>query len=289
VSVFAFGLGYSAGRVIARGRLGAGSGTARTAESAAAWRARGVEAYRFDGAAYDPEIPQALTRAQVALVSIPPDARGDPTLAVFAQDLARAGLERIVYLSTVGVYGDADGAFVDETSPTLAATPRARARVEAEAAWTKLGREAGLPVDILRLGGIYGPGRSAFDRLRDGTARAVVKPGQVFNRIHVDDIAGAVEAVVAAGRPGDVYNVVDGAPAPPEDVIVHAAGLLDVPAPASEPFATATMSPMARSFYEENRRIRPDKLRAIGWAPAYPTYREGLGAIRALEAERQSR
>lgn len=279
MSLFAFGLGYCAACVIERGRLGAAAGTVRKPEAVEAWRAGGVEALLFDGSG----VAAALSRAGVALVSIPPDAQGDPTLRAFGPALREARLARIVYLSTVGVYGDAGGAWVDEAGPVRAASARARARMEAEAAWAALGHEAGIPVDILRLGGIYGPGRSAFDRLREGTARRVVKPGQVFNRIHVDDIAAAVEAVVSAGRAGAIYNVVDGAPSAPEDMIVYAASLLGVPPPPAEPFATAGLTGMALSFYEENRRVRNDRLRALGWAPRYPTYREGLAAVLAEE------
>jgi nucleoside-diphosphate-sugar epimerase len=278
MNLFAFGLGYCASRVIARGS-GAAAGTVRDPQAIAAWRRRGVEAHLFD----DPAVAPAMERAEIALVSIPPDGEGDPTLRAFAPALRAARLARVVYLSTVGVYGDAGGGWVDETSSTPAITARARARVAAEAAWTTFGREAGIAVDILRLGGIYGPGRSAFDRLRDGTARRVAKPGQAFNRIHVDDIAAAIEMVAAAGRPGAVYNVVDGAPSAPEEVIVYAARLLGVPAPPEEPFATAGLTGMAASFYEENRRVRNDKLRALGWTPRYPTYREGLSAVLAEE------
>ena len=202
-------------------------------------------------------------------------------MRAYAPALRAGRLARVVYLSTVGVYGDAGGGWVDEESPTAAITPRARARVAAEAAWRAFGREAGVAVDILRLGGIYGPGRSAFDRLREGTARRVVKPGQVFNRIHVDDIAAAVETVAAAARPGAVYNVVDGAPSEPEEVIVYAAGLIGVAPPPEEPFETAGLTGMAATFYEENRRVRNDRLRALGWTPRYPSYREGLAAILA--------
>ena len=282
MSLFALGLGYCAARVIARGRLGAAGGTARTRETVAAWRARGVEAYLFDGAHADDGLAAALRG--VALVSIPPDADGDPTLRVLAPALRDARLQRIVYLSTVGVYGDTGGEWVDEASPLRAVTPRAQARVAAETAWGQFGRETGVPVDILRLGGIYGPGRGAFDRLRDGSARRVVKPGQVFNRIHVDDIASAVETVVAAAPPGAIYNVVDGAPSPPEGVLGYAAELLGLPPPPAEPFEAAALSPMARSFYAENRRVRADRLRALGWSPLYPSYREGLAAVLAEEA-----
>ncbi|HXT05401.1 MAG TPA: SDR family oxidoreductase [Roseiarcus sp.] len=278
--LFAFGLGYSASRVIARGRFGAAAATVRDPAASAAWRRRGVDAYLFD----DAELQRALAEAEIALVSIPPDAEGDPTLRAHASALRAGRLARIVYLSTVGVYGDSGGAWVDEDSPTKAMTPRARARVDAEGAWRALGREAGVAVDILRLGGIYGPGRNAFDRLRDGTARRLVKPGQAFNRIHVDDIAAAVETVAAAGRPGAVYNVVDGAPSAPQDMIAYAAALLGVAPPPEEPIASAGLTGMAASFYQENRRVRNAKLRALGWTPRYPTYREGLAAVLADES-----
>ena len=272
--LFAFGLGYCAARVIARGKLGAAAGTVRTQAAVAAWRQRGVDAVLFEDG---DGVKAALASAEVALVSIPPDGAGDPALRLYKDALR--GLRRIVYLSTVGVYGDTGGGWVDETSPLLASTPRARARVAAEAAWRPLGVE----VDVLRLGGIYGPGRGAFDRLRDGTARRVVKPGQVFNRIHVDDIALAVETVVAAGRSGEVYNVVDGSPAPPEDVIAFAAALIGMEPPPEEPFETAGLTGMAASFYQENRRVRCDRLRGIGWAPGFPSYREGLQTTLAEE------
>jgi nucleoside-diphosphate-sugar epimerase len=277
MSLFAVGLGYCARRVIERGRLGPAAGTARTAAAVEAWRRSGVAAFLFAGSQFEAGIAGALRSADVALVSIPPEAQGDPALRALSALILEAGVGRIVYLSTVGVYAEVDGAWVDETSPT-ATTPRALARLGVEAAWRDLGERGGIPVDILRLAGIYGPGRSAFDRLREGTARRIIKPGQVFNRIHVEDIARAIEAVVAARRPGAIYNVADGAPAPPEDVIAYAAELMGLAPPPEEPFASAGLSGMARSFYESNRRIRPDKLRAIGWTLLYPTYREGLAA-----------
>lgn len=279
MTLFAFGLGYSAARLAARGRSALVSGTTRSATAAAQWRARGVDAHVFDGSAADADLGEALRRAQAGLISAPPDALGDPALRGAGAALRAAGWRRVVYLSTVGVYGDAGGGWVDEGGPLAATTPRARARIEAEAAWAAFGRETGAEIDILRLGGIYGPGRGPFDKLRSGEARAVVKPGQVFNRIHVDDIAGAVETVISEGRPGAIYNVVDGSPSPPEDVLDYGADLLGLPPPPREAFDSAALSPMARSFYEENRRVRNDRLRALGWAPAYPTYREGLRAI----------
>jgi nucleoside-diphosphate-sugar epimerase len=282
MSLFAIGLGYCARRVIERGRLGPASGTARTLAGVQAWRRSGGEAFLFAGAEFEASLVDALRNADLLLVSAPPDAEGDPALRALSSQIEPSRLQRIVYLSTVGVYAEAGGAWVDESSP-IAATPRALVRLTAEAAWRELGRQAGIAVDILRLAGIYGPGRSAFDRLREGTARRIVKPGQVFNRIHVDDIAAAIEAVVAARRPGAVYNVADGEPAPPEDVIAYAAQLLGVAAPPEEAFESANLSGMSRSFYEANRRIRPDRLREIGWTPNYPTYREGLEAILAQQ------
>ncbi len=273
--IFAFGLGYCAARLVERGQVV--GGTVRNAAAVAEWAARGLDVLLFDA---DPAaLAQALKATDAGLVTAPPDAGGDPVLRTAGAAIRAAGWRRIVYLSTVGVYGDTGGGWVDEASPLSAATPRARARIEAEEAWAMFGREAGIEIDILRLGGIYGPGRGPFEKLRAGEARAVVKPGQVFNRIHVDDIASAVETAITAGRPGAVYNVVDGAPSAPEDVLDYGADLLGLPPPPREPFESAAMSPMARSFFEENRRVRNDKLRALGWAPAYPTYREGLRAI----------
>jgi nucleoside-diphosphate-sugar epimerase len=281
MSLFAFGLGYCAARLVQRGQVSAG--TVRSAAAVAQWAAAGLDAYVFDGGPASAALAQGLTQARAGLVSAAPDAQGDPVLRGAGAALRAAGWSRVVYLSTVGVYGDTGGAWVDEDSPLAAVTPRARARIAAEAAWTAFGRETGAEIDILRLGGIYGPGRGPFEKLRTGEARAVEKPGQVFNRIHVDDIAFAVETVIAAGQPGAVYNVVDGSPSAPEDVLDYGAELLGAPPPAREPFATAAMSPMARSFYEENRRVRNDRLRGLGWAPAYPSFREGLRAILAEE------
>ncbi len=288
MSLFVFGLGYTARAVVARGGFGPVSGTARTREPVKAWLGRGLEAFVFDDAVFDEGLPQALSRANVILVTAPPDGQGDPTLRMFSREITAAPtLERILYLSTVGVYGDAGGAWVDETSPTLAVTARARARTSAETAWLELGDKRGVPVDVLRLAGIYGPGRSPLAKARAGTARRVIKPGQVFNRIHVDDIAGAVTALVLHAGPSGIWNVADGAPAPPQDVVSYACELLGLNAPPEEPFETAAMSPMARSFYADNRRVSADKLAAIGWAPSYPTYREGLRSLLETSTEAQ--
>ena len=174
------------------------------------------------------------------------------------------------------------GGWVDEATPLTPATARGRARVAAEAAWQALAEGAGLPLHIFRLAGIYGPGRGPFAKVRAGTARRIVKPGQVFSRIHVDDIARVLAASIARPFPGAIYNVCDDDPAPPQDVIAHAASLLGLPPPPDEPFDTAEMTAMARSFYAESKRVRNDRIKAeLGVRLAYPTYREGLAALLA--------
>ena len=190
-------------------------------------------------------------------------------------------LRWIGYLSTVGVYGDHGGAWVDETTPLAPASRRSRERCEAEAAWQAFADARGVPLAILRLSGIYGPGRSPFDKLRAGTARRLVKPGQVFNRIHVHDIAGAL-IHLAASRTGGVFNVTDDEPAPPQDVVAHAARLGGFPLPPAIDFATADLTPMARSFYGENKRVSNSKLKQSGYAMIFPTFREGLAALNAV-------
>ncbi len=279
--IFALGLGYCARRLIALAQHFEAAGTVRSPEAVAALRAEGVEAFLFDGARRDPALEPALARAEALIVSIPPGPGGDPALAALAPEIAGArALKRIVYLSTVGVYGDWGGAWVDETSPTRATTPRGRRRIEAEARWQALGSELAIPVDILRLAGIYGPGRNSLVKLREGDARRIVKPGQVFNRIHVDDIAGAALALLAADGAGGVWNLADREPAPPQDVIAFAAALMGAPLPPEEPFEGAELSEMARSFYDDNRRISIAKLeRDLGYSLLYPTYREGLTAL----------
>jgi nucleoside-diphosphate-sugar epimerase len=281
--LFAFGLGYSARAAIARGRGVEASGTVRSAEAAATLRRGGIEAYVFDGARFNPDLLEALARADILLISAAPGPSGDPVLAQFGAEISAAlGLKRILYLSTLGVYGDWGGAWIDETSETRSTAPRGLWRLAAEAAWRDLGAARGVPVDILRLAGIYGPGRNALAKLREGDARRIVKAGQVFNRIHVQDIARVIWRLVEVGGPGGVWNVADEEPAPPQDVIAYAARLLGIEPPPEEPFKGARLSEMAASFYEDNRRIRIDKLkRELGFAPLYPTYREGLRALAA--------
>jgi nucleoside-diphosphate-sugar epimerase len=222
-----------------------------------------------------------LRGADALLVSAPPDEDGDPAIGGFAAALAAApALQRVVYLSSVGVYGDRDGAWVDESSAPAPGTPRARRRLAAERQWRAFGEERGAPVDVLRLAGIYGPRRNALEKLQRGEARRIVKPGQVFNRIHVDDVAAVVVKLIEAGGPGGLWNVADEEPAPPQDVIVFAAGLIGLAPPPEEDFATARLTPMARSFYDDNRRVDVGKLRReLGYRWLYPTYRDGLRAL----------
>jgi dTDP-D-glucose 4,6-dehydratase len=281
--LFAFGLGYCARAVIARGNALEASGTVRSLQAAAALRREGIEAFAFDGACFDAALLGALARAEVLLVSAAPGPSGDPVLAQFGQEIAAArNLKRILYLSTIGVYGDWGGAWIDESSETRTTAPRGRWRLDAEAAWQSFGAGRGVPVDILRLAGIYGAGRNALVKLREGDARRIVKRGQVFNRVHVEDIAWVIWRLVATGGPGAIWNLADEEPAPPQDVIAYAATLLGVEPPPEEPFDEAMLSEMAASFYEDNRRIRIDKLkRELGFVPLYPTYREGLLALAA--------
>jgi nucleoside-diphosphate-sugar epimerase len=189
-----------------------------------------------------------------------------------------AALRRVVYYSTVGVYGEHGGAWVDETSPTVARNERGLARLADEARWTEAGRARGVAVDILRLPGIYGPGRNALVKLRQGEARRIV--GHVVNRAHVDDIAEVTRLVLEGGLDGQIWNVADDEPAPPQDVIAYAAKLLGVEPPSEETFDAANLSPMSASFFAEEKRVSNAKAkRLLGFAPAYPTYREGLTAL----------
>jgi nucleoside-diphosphate-sugar epimerase len=285
--LFCFGLGYSALRIAQR-LAGEGwtiAGTARTRQGTDAIAAAGYDAFQFDGSASGADIAKALADTTHILVSAPPDADGDPVLRQHRGNIERAsGLSWIGYLSTVGVYGDRGGAWIDETAKTDATSTRGRRRIAAEQEWLALAETRDVRVQIFRLAGIYGPGRSAIDRLREGTAHRIVKPGQVFNRIHVDDIAATVCAGIAGRGATSAYNVADDEPTPPQDVIVFAATLLHMPPPPEVPFTDAQLSPMAASFYADNKRVSNARLRQeLGVALKFPTYREGLRAILAGE------
>jgi nucleoside-diphosphate-sugar epimerase len=284
VRVFFFGLGYCARRLIQREPRIEASGTARKAEAVNALRREGVEAYAFDGSEAEPGLEQALEKAEAIVVSIPPRDGAGATVERFRAPIAAApGLRRIVYYSTIGVYGDHGGAWVDERSATRTRTARGLARLEDEARWTAAARARGAEADILRLAGIYGPGRNALVNLARGEARRIVKQSQVFNRAHVDDIAQATSLVLTRGLEGQIWNVADDEPAPPQDVIAYAAALLGLEPPPEEPFDEAKLSPMAREFYADNKRVSIAKAKAeLGFAPAYPTYREGLNALGAM-------
>ena len=281
MKLFCFGLGYCALRFIESREDIAASGTVRGADKAEALASAGVAAFVFDGARADKALMPYLVNAEALLISIAPDRQGDPVLARFADTLAQCGkLRRIIYLSTIGVYGDHAGAWVDETSETAPRSERGQARFVAEGQWRVLGDTMNIPVQILRLAGIYGPGRNLLVKLREGDARRIVKPGQKFNRTHVDDVAQAIALTLASDGPGGVWNVADDEPAPPQDVIAFAAQLLGMAPPPEEPFETAQITPMARSFYADNKCVSIDKLKCeLGFKPRYPTYREGLRAL----------
>lgn len=259
-------------------------GTTRSPGNAARLAAEGVETKVWPGGALD----DALGCATHLLVSAAPGEAGDPFLAAESESIAAAA-PRIAwagYLSTTGVYGDRGGGWVDETTPPAPSTERGRARTKAEAAWRGLAEDTGLPLHIFRLAGIYGPGRGPFAKVRAGTARRIVKEGQVFSRIHVDDVAQTLAASIARPDSGAVYNLCDDEPAPPEDVISLAAELLGLPVPPAIPFESAEMTPMARSFYAESKRVSNDRIkRELGVKLIYPSYRDGLAAL--LERERR--
>ncbi|AOZ68213.1 NAD(P)-dependent oxidoreductase [Rhodobacter xanthinilyticus] len=272
-TLLSLGHGYSA-RALGRRLLAQGwrvIGTTRTAEGARALAAEGVEARIWPGE----DLPFA--EATHLLSSIAPGPAGDPVLAAHRDAIAAARFEWVGYLSTVGVYGDHGGDWVDEETPLTPATARGRARVAAEAEWQAI---PGLAPHIFRLAGIYGPGRGPFQKVIDGTARRIVKPGQVFSRIHVADIAAVLEASIAQPNPGRVYNVCDDEPAPPEDVLGFAAELLGLPVPPEVAYDEAAMSPMARSFYAESKRVSNARIKAeLGVRLLYPDYRAGLSAL----------
>lgn len=280
-SLFCFGFSYTA-EWLARTLLPQGwtiAGTAREADKRAAMEARGITAYPFPL----PDPAQALAGVTHILSSAPPRDGHDPVVAAHGETLSALpkrpqGLVWAGYLSTTGVYGDTGGAWVDEDSPLAPSTPSGKARVAAEAEWQALN----LPLHIFRLPGIYGPGRSAIDQLRAGTAKRIVKPGQIFNRIHVADIAQVLAASMAQPDPGVIYNLADDEPAASSDVVLEASRLLGVEPPPEIPLEQAGLSPMGLAFYSETKRVRNDRIkRNLGIALACPTYREGLAACLA--------
>lgn len=281
--LFCFGLGYSA-TAAAKTFAEAGftiSGTSRTREGADRIAANGNACYVFDGTEPGRGITGALKRASHVLVSAPPDSDGDPVLRYHGADLAEATEVRwIAYLSTIGVYGDHAGGWVDEDTPPRPASARSMRRLEAERQWLAFAERTGKSVTIYRLAGIYGPGRSAVEQLKAGTARRIVKPAQVFNRIHVADIATALLTSTSKPLGHQIYNLTDDEPAPSQDVIAYAAGLLGREPPPEVAFAEANLSEMGRSFYGENKRVSNKLIKAdLVGSLLYPTYRQGLAAL----------
>ncbi len=281
--LFVFGLGYTA-CVLAEELLMRGwrvAGTTRGAERAEDLRALGIEPHLFDRGRPLDDPAAALDGTTHLLSSVPPDEEGDPVLDHHGDDIAAvAGLAWAGYLSTTGVYGNSDGAWVDETSPLNPGSARTRRRAAAERAWLDLWRVASVPVHVFRLAGIYGPGRNQVETVKAGRARRLERPGHVFSRIHVEDIARVLAASMEAPAPGAVYNVCDDEPAEPQAVIAYAASLLDVAPPPLVPFDEADLSPMARTFWQDNRRVSNRRIREeLGVELAYPTFREGLASL----------
>ena len=277
-----FGMGFTSRELVRQLPDTDITGTTRSEDKFDAIRALGVTPRRFPG----DDLAKDLDSATHVLISAGPKDGHDPVLAELHDAfVARASdLDWVGYLSTTGVYGDHGGGWVTENTPLTPSTDRGRARVAAEEEWRALHQDHGLPLHIFRLAGIYGPGRGPFAKVRAGTARRIVKEGQVFSRIHVEDIAQALRASMAAPDPGAIYNLCDDEPAPPQDVIAHAAGLLGLPLPPAIPIDEAEMSPMAHSFYAESKRVDNSRMKErLGVNLRYPGYREGLAAL--LEAE----
>ena len=278
--LFSFGHGYSA-QALEPLLLNNGweiCGTTRDPDKAKSMEDKGIKAIVADNDA----VASELTSSSHLLVSAGPDEKGDPMLAQFFEELtqAAANLKWIGYLSTTGVYGDHQGGWVDEETPTEPSTKRGEQRVFAENQWISFCDKNSIPLSIFRLAGIYGPGRGPFSKIKNGTARRIIKKGQVFSRIHVDDIAQAVFASIIRPESSGIFNFCDDEAAPPEDVIGYAAHLLKLPIPPAENYDTAEMTPMARSFYAENKRVRNDKMkRELEVSLEYPNYRVGLEAL----------
>lgn len=278
--LLSFGHGYSA-QALARLLLPQGwriTGTTRSPDKAKVINASGAQALVW------PDHEVDLTDVTHVLTSVSPKDGADPVLLALEDQLAAVApkLEWVGYLSTIGVYGDHQGGWVDESTPLTPSTRRGQDRVTAEAAWSALADRTGLPLHIFRIAGIYGPGRGPFSKVRAGTARRIIKEGQVFSRIHVEDIAQVLAASIARPNPGAIYNLCDDDPAPPQDVIAYAAELLGLPVPPAIAFENAEMTPMARSFYAESKRVRNDLIKdELGVVLKYPDYRTGLQALLA--------
>lgn len=284
MNLLIFGMGFTSTALVRALPSGTVVGTTRSAAKADSLHQIGVAPRLFPGS----DMRADIRAATHVLISAGPDEGHDPVLAELRDAFADAShLQWVGYLSTTGVYGDHGGDWVTEDTPLDPSTERGRARVAAEAEWMDLYRNHGLPVHVFRLAGIYGPGRGPFAKVRNGTARRIIKAGQVFSRIHVDDIAQVLLASIARPNPGAAYNVCDDDPAPPQDVIAHAATLLGLPIPPAVPFDEAELSPMARSFYAESKRVDNSRLKhELGVCLRYPDYRAGLAQLLSDETQR---
>jgi hypothetical protein len=290
-TLLCFGFGYCAEHyLLAFGnKFSRMIGTVRSADRARTLNERygdRLQVIVFDGRTVTDELRRAISEADALLISAPPDETGDPLLNVLKHEpIDTPDLRSIVYLSTIGVYGDSRGAWVDESTEAKPGSVRGRARLAAEQAWQQCGERHGAAAAILRLAGIYGPGQNALLQVASGKARRIVKPGQIFNRIHVEDIAQAIDAAFSR-RVSGTFNVTDDEPSPPGEPITFAAQLLGVAPPPEVSFESIspTMSPMALSFWQECRRVHNDVLkRTLGVRLLYPTYREGLRALWAAQ------
>jgi nucleoside-diphosphate-sugar epimerase len=279
--VMIFGCGYS-GTAIAKAFAGRDvrvSGTTRSADKAELLKREGIDTFLFDGETLGDDLRHAMESVTHFVQSIAPR-EADPLLRLVGTDIRSfmPELRWIGYLSTVGVYGDHKGAWINEETPCVPVSGRSKERLEAEDGWMALGLDIGVPAAVLRLSGIYGPGRNAFCNLDRGTARRLIKKDQVFNRIRVEDIGAATRFLSDRGLAG-LYNVTDDQPGPPQDVIVEAARLMGVEPPPEQPFETAELSPMARSFYGENKRVSNAKLKAAGFQFGFPNYPMSLAQL----------
>jgi nucleoside-diphosphate-sugar epimerase len=281
-NTFIFGAGFS-GLEIGKQLSAAGqvvAGTTRSADKFVKLAANGLEPFDFDGDWLSAALVARLQTVTHLVMSIGPDDGGDPLVPILGDHLSGAlkNLQWIGYLSTVGVYGDHDGGWVNEETACKPVSQRSVQRLEAEKAWENFSANLGVPLAILRLSGIYGPGRNTFVNLANDTAKRIIKPNQVFNRIHVSDIARAVMHL-SSKNIGGLFNVTDDEPAPPQDVVTYAANLMGVTPPEEIAYDDAQMSPMARSFYGEVKKVSNAKLRSTGFEFQYPNYRVAMDAL----------
>lgn len=285
MDVFFFGMGYSskatANAIVQLIDENADiAGTTRSRPKAEELIRAGMRAHAFDGRAPGLMLAPDLIKATHLIASIPPGSGGDPVLVHHRRELDKAdGLEWLCYFSTLGVYANSDGGWIDETAPCGNKSERSLQRIKAEESWREYARQRGLPLAILRIAGIYGPGRSSLNKLKEGTAHRINKPGQVFNRVHVQDIGRISALAMRSGLTG-TFNLTDDEPAPPQDLVTYAAKLMDIDPPKEIAFDKANLTDMARSFYADNKRVSNAAIKkALGIELLYPSYREGLKAI----------